>query len=204
MSKDRSAPAEVIQAGEIAKEDTLAKHLVDILMNTDPAHLIRPTATAERVKGNSYRTGCWGHAPAMFQFFANTDRRLTRVARMAGINVTRVERIHASLIPYTRLILIQAAPLEDLSATRVTRYNNCSWANLFDLLAEANLTLETGYKTRFDVAYVPKGSKLWPGLLIDLDQPLERKVETSGKKKKTTNSEAPAAKAPESKAPEAK
>ncbi|HYG57730.1 MAG TPA: hypothetical protein VD902_06645 [Symbiobacteriaceae bacterium] len=45
----------------------------------------------------------------------------------------------------------------------------------------AGLTIESGYKERFDVAYVPQGSPLWPGLVIDLSQPWDRRVDAKKK-----------------------
>jgi hypothetical protein len=57
--------------------------------------------------------------------------------------------------------------------------------NLISLLGDAGETVETGYRERFEAAYVPKGSPLWPGLVIDLSQPKERRQEPTTKKSNT-------------------
>ena len=138
------------------------------------------------IKGTAHRPGGWLHAPANLELFAACDRRLTRVAGWAGLNIKRVERVHPSLVRGTELLVIQAAATDDLTAVAVNRYTGSSsiWVNLINLLSNAGLTVETGYRARYVVAYVPKGSPLWPGLVIDLSQSKERRVESGYKKKK--------------------
>lgn len=215
MSDEQAA--KIVQAAAAAKQEVLSKRLLDLVLGADPDNLISATDTAELAKGNTNGSVCDIHSPANVEFYAMADKRLGRAARDAGINVTQVERVHARLIPGSRVIVIKPAPKEDLTAYKLNRYESSStvWVNLFPLLAQEGLALESGYKTRFDVVNIPQESKLWPGLLIDLDQPLERSRETANKKSKKaedssqvaaakqSDAAAPAAEAP-AQAPEAK
>ena len=132
---------------------------------------------------------------ANLELFAACDRRLTKVVGWAGLNIKRVERVLPSLVRGTELLVIQAAATDDLTAFAVNRYTGSSsiWVNLIDLLSNAGLTVETGYRARYEVAYVPKGSPLWPGLVIDLSQSKERRVESGYKKDEAGSTEATAA-----------
>jgi len=89
------------------------------------------------------------------------------------------------------VLVIQAASADDLTAIAVNRYIGSSsiWINLIDLLGEAGLMVKTGYRERYAAAFVPEGSPLWPGLVIDLSHSKQRRVE-SGYKKKATPAEA--------------
>jgi hypothetical protein len=167
-----------------AKDVVLNKSALDALMNTKPEDLIAPDSDAEVIKGRAKRSGCWAHSPAMLDLFAAADKRLTRVANWAGMNVKRVEKVHARLIPGTKLVIIKAAPVEDLTAIPVNRYGTAVTINLISLLAEHGLTVETGYRERYDVAYIPRESPHWPGLVIDLTDVKERRLESESKKEK--------------------
>lgn len=184
--------AKIVQAAAAAKEEVLSKRVLDLVMNADPDKLTSATETAELSKGNTNGAVCDIHSPANVELFAVACKKLNRAARLDGLNATQVERVHAKLIPGSRVIVIKAASKDDTTAYRVNRYDGSSaaWINLFPLLAQEGLTLESGYKTRFDVLFIPQGSKLWPGLIIDLDQPLERSLESSAKKSKKAKSPA--------------
>jgi hypothetical protein len=173
----------VITAAVTAKEEILARSTVDALMNVRPEDLVEADPHSEVIKGSANRSGGWLHAPAHLALFAAADKRLTRVANQEGIMVKKVERVLPKLIKGTRLLVIKAAKTEDLSAIPVNRYGGSPvFINLISLLGEAGETVETGYRERFEAAYVPKGSPLWPGLVIDLSQPKERRQEPTTKK----------------------
>jgi len=200
-SKQDPAPAEKGKA-PAAHPEVLSKRTLDLLLNLSPDDLIRLNPDPEVIKGRARRPGGWLHAPAHFELFAATNRRLTRVAEWANLHISRVDRVQVSLIKGTKLLIIQAALTEDLTAIVVNRYAGSSsiWINLIDLLAEAGLTVQTGYRERYEVAYVPKESLVWPGLVIDLGQSKERRVESGAKKKPGQTGEAePAAVAKEAK-----
>ncbi|HEY3364663.1 MAG TPA: hypothetical protein VGK74_06390 [Symbiobacteriaceae bacterium] len=175
---------EAIQAAAAAKEEILSKSTHDRLMGVTPEDIITQNTETEVIKGTAYPSGCWMHAPAHFELFAAADRRLTRVAGLAGLNVKKVEKVNPKLVKGTKLLVIQAASTNDLTAVPVNRYARQSsiWINFIDLLGDAGLTLETGYREWYDVAFVPEGSPLWPGLVIDLGQPKERRLEKKKKK----------------------
>jgi hypothetical protein len=169
------------QAAAAAKEDVLSRSAMDALLNATPEELISASPDPEVIKGNMNRPSCWIEGPAMVEFNAASDRRLTRVAGWDGINTKKVGRVHADLVPGTMLLVIRAALPTDLSAIQVNRYASATKFNLVDLLADQGLQVETNYRERYEVAYIPKASKLWPGLVIDLSQPKERRI-TSTKK----------------------
>jgi hypothetical protein len=172
------------QAAAAAQEDVLSQHAMDALLNVRPEDLISASPDPEVIKGNMNRPSCWIQSPASVECNAAADRRLTRVAGWAGLNLKTVDRVHADLVPGTKLLVIRAGQVTDLSAAQVSRYNSTAVFNLVNLLSEHNLLVETGYRERYEVAYIPKASKLWPGLVIDLSQPKERRV-TSTKKSET-------------------
>lgn len=161
---------------EMARREILPKSTIDALLNTRPEELISANREAEVIKGNANRSGCWITSPGKVEFFAAADRRLTRVAEWDTINVRQVEKVHAHLVPNSKLVIIKAARESDLTAIPVSRYGSSAMFNLITLLAEHNLTVQTGYKERYDVAYVPRESPLWPALVIDLDDPQERRI----------------------------
>lgn len=178
---------QLAEAAAAAKDEVLNKSAMDALMNTKPEDLIAPESDPEVIKGNAKRSGCWIHGPALANLFAAADKRLTRVANGAGMSVRRVEKIHARLIPGTKLVIIKAAPVEDLSAIPVNRYGRAVTINLITLLSQHGLTVDPGYRERFDIAYIPEGSPHWPGLVIDFSNVKERRKESA---KNATESEA--------------
>jgi hypothetical protein len=182
-----STPADqVIRAAVAAKEEILARSTVDALMNVRPEDLVEADPHSEVIKGPANRSGGWLHAPAHLALFAAADKRLTRVAHLDHIMVKKVERVLPKLIKGTRLLVIKAAQTEDLSAIPVNRYGaSPAFINLISLLGEAGETVETGYRERFEVAYIPKSSPLYPGLVIDLSQPKERRQAPTIKKSNT-------------------
>ena len=109
------------------------------------------------------RPGGWLHAPTQLELFAAADRRLTRVAGLAGLHIKRVEKVLPILVRGTKLLNVQATATDDLTATPVNRYTGSSriWMNLVDLLGEAGLTVETGYRERNEVAYVPQTAHIF-------------------------------------------
>lgn len=167
-----------------AEAEVLSKRVLDLLLTATEADLIYAEPQAETVKGTAKPPGGWMHAPAYLQLFALADRRLTTLARASGMSATRVAKVQASLIGDSRLLLLRPAGSQDLTAFPVIRYARRSgaWVNLYDLLGPKGITVESGYRVRFDIAYVPKESLLRPGLVIDLDQPKERRLERPGKK----------------------
>jgi hypothetical protein len=179
---------QVQEAAAAAKDEVLSKKATEALLNLKEEELISADADAEVIKGNAKRPGCWIHSPAMVELFAAADKRLTRVANWAGMSAKQVAKVHARLVKGTKLVLITPAPVEDLTAIPVHRYGSSAVFNLVNLLGEAGLTVATGYRERYDVAYVPKESPAWPALVIDLSQQKERRLEPPGKKESETNS----------------
>ena len=185
MSVSRKLDAELVkrmmEAVAAAKHEVLQKSALDALMNTKPEDLIGPDEDPEVIKGNARRSGCWVHSPAMVDLFAAADKRLTRVAAWADIKVKRVERVHARLVPGTKLVVLKGARADDLSALPVNRNGTTVTINLITLLSENGLTIETGYRERFEIAYIPKESPLWPGLFFDLGDAKERRKASAKK-----------------------
>lgn len=166
----------LMAAAAAAKENVLNKKSMEALLNAKPEDLISADSEAEIIKGRARQSGCWIHSPANVSLFAAAEKRLTQVAIWGGKDVKRVEKVYARLLPGTKLIIITPAPLEDLTAYPVNRHGSQTTFNLIDLLGEHGLTVETGYRERYDVAYVPKESALWPALVIDLGQVKERRL----------------------------
>ncbi len=175
---------QVTQVAATVKEEVLGKGALDALLNASIGDVIGYDPETEVVKGGAHRSAGWLHAPAHLQLLAVAERRLTRVAQLAGQTTRKVEKVHPKLIKGTKLLVIQVASPDDLTAVPVNRYagSSAAWINLLQLLGGVGLTVETGYRERFDVAYVPKGSLLWPGLVIDLSQPRERRREPGARK----------------------
>ncbi len=172
----------VMEAAAAAKDEVLKQSTLDALMNTKPEDLIAPEDNPEVIKGNAKPSGGWISSPAMLEIFAAADKRLTRVAGWAGIQVKRVEKVHARLIPGTKLVVLKAAPGDDFKAIPVVRNGNNVTINLITLLSSPKnrLTIETGYRERFDINYIPEGSLHWPGLVLDLGDPQEREKISGG------------------------
>lgn len=179
---DPKVAEQVRKASAAAKEEVLNPKTMEALLRARPEDLISADAEAEVIKGNANPSGCWINSPAMVEFFASADKRLTRVANWAGNLVKRVDKIHARLLKGTKLMIITPAQPEDLTAIPINRYGSTATFNAVNLLAEAGQTVETGYRERYDVAFVPKNSPLWPALVIDLAQVKERRADSTAKK----------------------
>jgi hypothetical protein len=157
-------------------QEILQDRMREALMKATPLDLIGRNPDAEIIKGGAYPSSSWFHYPGKCQLTAYADRRLTKVANLSGIHVKKVSRVHAHLIKGTKIIVLRAAPAEDETAFEVSRYTQgygC-WINLVDLLSEANLLVDPGYRERYRVNFVPEGSPLWPGLAINLDEHVKR------------------------------
>lgn len=175
---------QVQQPSVIASREVLHQHIIDAFMNVNPATLIKPKLETEAVKGNAKPAGGWLHSPAHWQFYAAVEKRLIQCAKLDRKQMTRIERVHISLIPGTQLMTIKAADSQDMTAIAVTRPSGSGfWVNAFNLLGDAELTVEPGFRQRYTAHNIPQGSPLWPGLFIDISQPLERRTEPESTKK---------------------
>ncbi len=179
------ARTDVTSTANAAKAEVLSKQTLDALLNVRPENLIAPSTDGEILKGTANRSGGWLHAPANLELFSAADHRLSRIAEPGAVSRKKVERVHCRLVPNTKLLIIKPAAANDLTALPVNRYAKSSgaWINLITLLEEAGLSVETGYRERFDAAYIPSASPLAPGLVIDLGLPLERRAEPVKKSK---------------------
>lgn len=182
MSKEKPTPEDKAKAeAAYAKfmKEILDKNVVDRFLNLQPEDLIEPDPDAEIIKGNANNPGAWGHGPAQFELNAAADRRLAKCADKGGLGGNLVHRVHVTLIKDTKMVALRPAGPNDLTALEVKRFHGQSsaWVNLITLLAPAGLTIESGYRELFYTAYIPEGSKLWPGIFIDLGRPLKRRVE---------------------------
>lgn len=182
------APRDLIAAAAAAKEEVLSKTTLEALINARPETLIAPNIDGEQRRGNANRSGGWLHSPAHLELFAVADQRLTRIATEGEVTRKKVERVHCRLIPGTKLVIIKPAAANDLTALPVTRYakSSSAWINLISLLEGPGLAVETGYRERYDAAYIPEASPLAPGLVIDLSRTLERRTEPAKKSSKSS------------------
>lgn len=158
-------------------DDVLDQSVLDVLRNIKPEELIGADDQAEALKGNANPSGCWIYGPAMIGLNAQADKRYTKVSELEGNPKNVVEKATLKLVPGTKLLILKTAKANDLTAIDVNRYSGASgcWINAFSLLGPAGLTAESGYRVRYDVAYIPKSSPLWPGLVINLGKPKERR-----------------------------
>lgn len=163
----------------------LPDKLLELVNNATMQDLRGPQPAAETLKGNTNTPGAWCESPAVFKFNAAGGRRLIRIARLDGKADTKVPRIHARFIGTANTILIKAADALDLTAFEVTYPKGLPGGavNLYDLLGPAGATVETRYRQLYDVHFVPKSSPLYPGLLIDLEDPKDRRLMPKRKKK---------------------
>lgn len=191
---DPALAERVKKAAAEAREEVLNRSTMDALMKATPEDLIAPDPEAEVIKGATKPAHCWQYGPAMMQFGAAADKRLTKVAGWDNKKVKKVPRVHAFLLKGTKLLIIKPAHAEDHTALTVNRYRRSASAvvNLITLLSGAGLTVDTGYRERFDVTFIPRESPLWPGLLIDLGQPKESRRVTPKKKAAIPEPEEPA------------
>ncbi|HEY3368083.1 MAG TPA: hypothetical protein VGK74_23740 [Symbiobacteriaceae bacterium] len=191
--KQKVAPAQGDQPKQTPTilDAQLPKKLADLLSSVTVKDLRGPESAAETLKGNTNTPNVWVYSPAVFKFSSLAQKRLTRVARQAGMQDTQVTRVHAQLIGDSNTVLIKPADALDLTAFENPNYRGVSGGvcNLFDLLGPARCTVETGYRQKYDVHMVPQGSAFWPGLLVDLDDPRERKLLPKRKKKSSSTGE---------------
>jgi len=188
--RGRSDDQAAREAMDRAMKEVLNRNPFDVLRNLSPDQIIPANPKAEIIKGTANPAGGWLHSPGHFEGFAATDERLTNVSALAGMPVTQVEKVLAFLIKGTKIVVIKPTYSNDPTGIPVTRTAGASsvWINLITLLAEPRLTVPTGYRVRYEVAYVPEGSPLWPGICLDLDSPKERRRKSP---KKAPNSFAP-------------
>ncbi|HYF77305.1 MAG TPA: hypothetical protein VD973_09245 [Symbiobacteriaceae bacterium] len=169
--------------------EILDKATLDALNNADPSELIGPMPFEEAPKGTAYNSSGWLHSPAHLELLAVANSRLTRIANVGRdadeeVLAKQVDRVWARLIPGTMIVVIKASPARDLTAIPVTRYEgeSSAWINLFPLLGPRRLTGDRGFRELFDILYVPKTSRLWPALFLDLSKPQDRRREPTRKK----------------------
>jgi hypothetical protein len=175
-------------AAAAAKEEILSKAVLDAVLNADPANMIVGERDPERKKGNLKGPQGWVHGPGHVELLAMAGRRFIKVANDQGLPGRHVERAQASVIPGTEILVLKAAPANDLTAIEISRYKGSSslWINCYDVLVQVGLTVDTGWKELYDVAYIPKASPLWPGLLINFGDRKDRQAEPVPKRKKKT------------------
>jgi len=182
MATDPTAPdrgrSPIQQAAEKAKQEVLSRRTLDVLLNTPRTEVIKPAPEAETIKGTAYRSGGWLYSPGNLAIFAAADNRLTLLSSIEGRPVKQVNQVQPELIKGSTVVIFRTAPPEDLTAIPVNRYTGQSgaWINLFTLLAPAGLTVPTGYKERYEIAWVPEESPFWPALCMDLSRPVERRI----------------------------
>jgi hypothetical protein len=167
------------EAAAAASDEVISKSLLDTVLNANPEDLITADPDPEVLKGSARRSGGWVHSPGHLEMFAAAHRRLVRVSNEQGIPGNHIGQVQAFIIPGTRILIIKGAHKNDLTAIPVSRYKGSSgaWINLFHLLAKVGLTVDTGYKEQYDIAYIPKASRLAPGLMIDLSDRKDRQLE---------------------------
>ncbi|HEY3367188.1 MAG TPA: hypothetical protein VGK74_19200 [Symbiobacteriaceae bacterium] len=192
--KEKLTPEQVEKLEEAAKaalDEVIKKRVMDLVMNATEDDLQGPDQSAEPAKGNTLEATCWVHGPAVVQLSALSYTRLRKIAELDRLKVKDVPKVTAKFIGDTKVLIIRAAAETDRTAYEVHRYKRTAggWFNLFELLGSHGLTVESGYRERFDVLYVPKGSPLWPGLLIDLGAPKERRLEKKKKKSDSASTE---------------
>lgn len=177
--------AAIAQTAAAAINEVISNSVLELVLNATENDLEGPDESTEVRKGTTGEAQCWVHAPALFQLSALAWRRLGNVAEWAGVSVKEVRKVRARFVGKSKVLLLRAAEDNDRTAYDVQRHKRTSGAlvNLFDLLATRSLAVTTGYRERFDVFYVPKESALWPGLLIDLGSPQERRLEPKRKKR---------------------
>jgi len=190
---DPSRGRPVDQAAAAAMEEAMKKNAFDVLRHLTPDQLIPANPQSEVIKGSALPPSGWMHAPAHFEVYAAADKRLTKAAEMAGIMVTKVDKVLAFLVQGTKIVVIKATHKNDPAGIPVNRYagSSSAWINLITLLSEPGLTVPTGYREQYEVAFVPEGSPLWPGLAIDLGSPKDHRREYKRKAGPSPDHETP-------------
>lgn len=179
---------QVVEAAAAAKEDVLKSKTLETLLKAKRSDLVAVDDDAEVLRSNAYAPGCWIHSPAMVELFASADQRLTRIAHWAGMVVKQVDRVHAERIDGTQIVIITPAAHDDRTALPIKRKGSTATFNLRKLLGAAGIRIQPGYRERYDVAYVPRESALWPALLIDLGDMKERRLEPKSDKQEEEES----------------
>lgn len=166
---------QVIAAGQQALERVKRP-----TFNFKPEEAIFHDPTAETLRANQYRSGGWLHSPAYLELFANTDRRLTKIANDLGDPCEFVERVQALRIKGTKLVYIWPTDKEDPDGIEVKR-RKTGYINLITLLGPANLSVETGYRQRYEITFSQPEDHVYPALKIDLGRVLERRKDSDSK-----------------------
>lgn len=164
------ANEKVIAAGQQAME-----RIKRPTFNVKPDEAIFHDPNAETLRANQYRSGGWIHSPAQLELFANTDRRLTKMANQLGDPGNAVERVQALRVKETKLIYLWPTDKEDPNGIEVKRYDSAAMINLITLLGPANLTVEPGYKQRYEINFAEPGDHVYPALKIELERVVERR-----------------------------
>jgi len=159
--------------------ETPRKSALDALLNPNFADIIEPNPDREVVKGKARPANVVIHGPAQLEFSAISDNRLTRCAGPEHLEAKKVQRVYPKYLKSGKVIIIKPAPKTDLDATPVNRYPGASgaWINVITMLSEAGMTVESGWRERYDVGIIPKESPFFPGLYIDLGKRKERRLE---------------------------
>jgi hypothetical protein len=176
---------QIRDAAAAAMEETISKSALDAVLNADPKNLITSEPDPDLRKGTAKGSKTWVHAPGRLELLALAASRLVKVSNQQGIPGNRIEKVQAYVIPGSKVLVIKGALSNDLTAITISHRKKSSsvWINCFTALAKAGLTVDTGYMELYNVAYVPNNSPLWPGLLIDFGNRLDRQVEPPPKKK---------------------
>ena len=133
------------------------------------------------IKGNQKRPGCWLVGPATMTLFKSTDHHLLKVAALRELHVGEVQKVRLLRELGSKLIHIIPTHELDIDGLDINRHKGKIWVNIIDFLAEDHLTVEYGYKERYDLVLAPT-SKVGPCLLLDLTRMLERKLAFRQKK----------------------
>ena len=178
MKIEKPDPSKEAEKEQAPGEEVLHQNVLEALKNLSPDQLVTINPDTEVVKGKAYRSAAWLHGPAHLELLAMADKRLTKVANQGGNSINRVVKVKSYLVKGTKLLILKAAPADDLTAIPVNRYAGASsaWINLIDLLAQEGLTVDSNWKELYEVAFIPKSSPLWPGLLVDLSQKKDRRT----------------------------
>lgn len=165
---------EIEQIAAAVQEEVIDSSLTDLLRNAKPEDLVGTTPGAEVRKTTALPSSCWIFSPGNTNLLSVAYGRLVRTA---GANVKYVDRVYARFVKGTKILVILPAPPTDLTAYEVKRYKTSgAWVNLSGLLMEHRLTVEPGWKERYAVSYIPKGSPLGKGIFINLGEVQERRL----------------------------
>jgi hypothetical protein len=178
--------AQIAAAGQSAAAKAVEGTKYDWLANITTDDLISIDPEAELRKGNQRESQGWMHGPGQLELLSTAYRRLVKLAGIkAKTPVNHLDKVKVKLVKGSKVVLI-APELNDVpDALPLNKYGSSAWVNLFELLAPARLTVETGWRERYPVRIAPEGTPMGPCLLLDLTRHLERVNEAD--KKKTRN-----------------